>query len=42
MKSKVFLDTNIILDLLAVREKFILDAEKIFSLGEQEKIKVYI
>lgn len=40
MKS-IFLDTNIIIDLLAKREPFVQDAKKIFSLADKGKVKLY-
>lgn len=40
--QKVFLDTNIALDLLTKRAPFIYDAEKIFTLADKEKIQLFI
>ncbi len=37
MKS-IFLDTNIIIDLLAKREPFVQDAKNIFSLADKGKV----
>jgi len=42
MKEKVFLDTNIVLDLLAKREPFFLSAKELFKLGEKQKIELLI
>lgn len=39
---KVFIDTNVIIDLIANREPFSEDAIQLFSLGERKKIKLYI
>jgi predicted nucleic acid-binding protein len=41
MKS-IFLDTNIVLDLLAYRMPFYTEAAKLFSLADKEKIKLSI
>jgi len=41
MKS-IFLDTNIVLDLLAHRMPFYTDAAKLFSLADKKKIKLSI
>ena len=38
---KVFIDTNIVLDLLLQRRNFLIDAEKIFSLAYKGKIVLY-
>lgn len=40
--TKVFIDTNVIVDLIANREPFSKDAIQLFSLGERKKIKLYI
>lgn len=37
---KVYVDTNIVLDLLARREPFYIDAAVLFTLADQKKIKV--
>ncbi|MCB0629556.1 MAG: PIN domain-containing protein [Saprospiraceae bacterium] len=39
---KVFIDTNIVLDLLAKREPFYEDAAKIFSLADRGKMRLYV
>jgi predicted nucleic acid-binding protein len=39
---KVFLDTNIILDLLAERVPFYTEAAELFSLADKKKIKLFI
>ena len=41
MKS-IFLDTNIVLDLLAHRMPFYTEAAKLFSLADKKKVKLYI
>ena len=38
---KVFIDTNIVLDLLLQRHNFLINAEKIFSLAYKGKIVLY-
>ena len=38
---KVFIDTNIVLDLLLQRRNFLINAEKIFSLANKGKIVLY-
>lgn len=40
--QKVFLDTNIIIDLLAQREPFYKDAQALFSLADQGQIELQI
>ena len=39
---KILVDTNVIIDLLAMREKFYLDSMHLFSLADQGKIKIII
>jgi predicted nucleic acid-binding protein len=39
---KVFIDTNVIVDLIADRKPFSKDAIELFSLGERKKIKLYV
>ena len=39
---KVFLDTNIVIDLLDKREPFYIDAVKLFTLAYQKKITLYV
>ncbi|MGH1435636.1 MAG: type II toxin-antitoxin system VapC family toxin [Lewinella sp.] len=40
--KKLFIDTNIVLDLLGKREPFYEDAAKLFSLADRGKVKLYI
>ncbi|MEZ4987052.1 MAG: PIN domain-containing protein [Saprospiraceae bacterium] len=40
--KKLFIDTNIVLDLLGKREPFYNDAAKLFSLADRGKVKLYI
>ncbi len=40
--KKLLVDTNIIIDLLAQREKFYESAAKLFSLADQEKVELYV
>lgn len=42
MKLKVFIDTNIMLDLLSEREPFYTSAAKIASLADTGKIELYV
>lgn len=39
---KIFLDTNVVLDLVLDRKGFVEVAQKIFNLHEQEEIAIYI
>jgi predicted nucleic acid-binding protein len=40
--KKLFIDTNIVIDLLANREPFYEDAAKLFSLADRNKIKLSV
>ncbi len=40
--KKLFIDTNIVLDLLGKREPFYQDAAKLFSLADRGKVKLYV
>ena len=40
MKKKIYIDTNVMLDLLGEREEFYLDAAKLASLADQKKISL--
>lgn len=40
--KKIFIDTDIVLDLLGQREPFYEDAAKLFSLADRGKIKLYV
>ena len=40
--DKVFVDTNVIIDLLAKREPFFKDAQDLFTLSDQNEIQLYI
>ncbi|NCA76796.1 MAG: PIN domain-containing protein [Alphaproteobacteria bacterium] len=42
MKKKVFVDTDIIYDLLAAREPFYSSAAHLFTLADEGKIQIYI
>ena len=39
--KNIFLDTNIILDYLALRQPFYIDADKIFSMAENDVIDLF-
>ncbi len=40
--KKLFIDTNIVIDLLARRKLFYEEAAKLFSLGDKEKVKLIV
>ena len=40
--EKVFVDTNIVLDLLEKREAFYKDAQELFTLADQGKLKLFV
>jgi predicted nucleic acid-binding protein len=40
--KNIFIDTNIVLDLLGKREPFYEDAAKLFSLADRGKVKIYV
>ena len=40
--KKLFIDTNIVIDLLAKREPFYQDAAKLFSLADKKKIRLIV
>ena len=40
--KKLFIDTNIVLDLLGKREPFYEDAAKLFSIADRGKVKLYV
>ncbi len=40
--DKILVGTNIVLDLLAQREKFLEEAQKLFTLSDKNKVKLYI
>ena len=42
MMERVLVDTNIILDLLAQREEFYKDAQRLFTLADRKNVKLYI
>ena len=42
MKRKIFVDTDIIYDLLAKRDPFYLPAARLFTLADEGKIEIYI
>ena len=42
MKRKVFVDTEVIYDLLAKRDPFYLPAARLFTLADEGKIQIYI
>jgi predicted nucleic acid-binding protein len=42
MNEKIFIDTDIVIDVLAERKPFYLSAAKVFSLAAEKKIDLYI
>jgi len=42
MKEKLFLDTNVVIDLLGEREPFYISAAKIATLADKGKIQIYV
>ena len=42
MMEKVFVDTDIMLDLLSKREPFYIDAARLFSTADRNEIKIYV
>ena len=40
--ERVFVDTNIVIDLLAKREPFFIDAQNLLTLGDREDIEIQI
>jgi len=40
--DKISVDTNIVLDLLAKREEFLTEAQELFTLSDQNKVKLYV
>ena len=40
--DKVLVDTNIVLDLLAKRELFLLEAQQLFTLADKNQVKLYV
>ena len=40
--DKILVDTNIVLDLLAKRELFFLEAQELFTLSDKKKVKLFV
>ena len=40
--DKILVDTNIVLDLLAKRESFLIEAQELFTLSDKKKIKLFV
>lgn len=38
----IFVDTNVVIDLLEKRENFFIEAQELFSLADKQKVKLYI
>lgn len=42
MIDRILVDTNIVIDLLANREEFVLEAQQLFTLADKKKVKLYV
>jgi predicted nucleic acid-binding protein len=42
MKEKIFVDTDVVLDLLAKREPFYKYAARLFTSADEQKLKIYV
>lgn len=40
--EKIFVDTNIVMDLLEKRENFYQEAQELFTLSDKKKVKLYV
>lgn len=40
--EKIFVDTNIVIDLLQKRQEFYVEAQELFTLADRKKVKLYI
>lgn len=40
--DKILVDTNIVIDLLARRDKFLTEAQELFTLSDRKKVKLYV
>jgi len=40
--QKILVDTNIVLDLLAKRQSFFLEAQELFTLSDKKKVKLFV
>ncbi len=40
--DKILVDTNIVLDLLGERQKFLIEAQELFTLSDKNKVKLYV
>ncbi len=40
--DKILVDTNIVIDLLAKRDKFLIEAQELFTLSDRKKVKLYV
>jgi len=40
--DRILVDTNIVLDLLAKRKEFIIEAQELFTLSDKNEIKLYV
>jgi len=40
--DRLLVDTNIVLDLLARRQEFIIEAQELFTLSDKKKLKLYV
>lgn len=42
MIDRILVDTNIVIDLLANRKEFVLEAQQLFTLADKKKVKLYV
>ena len=40
--DRILVDTNIVIDLLSERDKFLIEAQELFTLSDQNKVKLYV
>lgn len=40
--DQILVDTNIVIDLLAKRDKFLTEAQELFTLSDRKKVKLYV
>jgi len=40
--ERILVDTNIVLDLLAKREEFLIETQELFTLSDKNKVKLYV
>ena len=40
--KRVFVDTNIVIDLIGNRAPFVKDAQRLFTLAERKEVEIYV